>query len=55
MAIASGLMINDIIKKRSWSPFAVVLLVFVLMHLAWNFRNSALWQSIGEGFAKAFF
>jgi len=55
MAIAAGLMINDIIKKRSWSPFAVVLLVFVLMHLAWNFRNSAIWQSIGEGFAKVFF
>jgi hypothetical protein len=53
--IAGGLMINDIIKKRRWSPFAVVLLVFVLMHLAWNFRNSGVWQSIGEGFSKIFF
>ncbi len=55
MAIAGGLMINDIIKKRPWSPFAVVLVVFIVMHLAWNYRNSALWQSIGEGFAKIFF
>src|SRR5688572_6144471 len=52
MAIAGGLIINDIIKKRPWSPFAVVLVVFVLMHLAWNYRNSALWQSLGEGFAR---
>ena len=55
MAIAAGLLINDIIKKRSYSPFAVVLFVFVLLHLAWNFRNSGLWQIIGEGFAKIFF
>jgi len=55
MAIATGLLINDIMKKRSYSPFAVVLFIFVLLHLAWNFRNSGLWQSVGEGFAKIFF
>jgi hypothetical protein len=55
MAIAGGLLINDIVKKRTSSPFAVVLSVFILMHLAWNFRDSVLWQSIGEGFARAFF
>jgi hypothetical protein len=55
MAIATGLLINDIIKKRSYSPFAIILFLFVLLHLAWNFRNSWLWQSIGEGFAKIFF
>ncbi len=54
-AIAVGLVINDIIKKRSYTPFAVVLFIFVLVHLAWNFRYSGLWQSIGEGFAKIFF
>ncbi|MFI5129650.1 MAG: hypothetical protein ACHQFX_06655 [Chitinophagales bacterium] len=55
MAITSGLLINDIVKKRSWSPFAVILFMFVLLHLAWNFRNSVVWQSIGEVFAKIFF
>ena len=55
MAIAGGLLINDIVKKRSYSPFAVVLLVFVLMHLAWNFRDSVVWQNIGEAFARFFF
>ncbi|MGZ8524966.1 MAG: hypothetical protein ACXWV1_11085 [Chitinophagaceae bacterium] len=55
MVIAAGLLINDIIKKRSYSPFAVVLFVFILLHLAWNLRHSGLWQSIGEGFAKIFF
>ena len=54
-AIAGGLLINDIIKKRSYTPFAVVLFLFILLHLAWNFRYSGLWQSIGEGFAKKFF
>lgn len=55
MAIIVGLLINDVMKKRSWSPFAVILVVFVLMHLAWNFRNSVVWQAIGESFAKIFF
>jgi hypothetical protein len=55
MVIAIGLLINDIMKKRSWSPFAIVLFIFLLLHLTWNFRNSGLWQSIGEGFAKIFF
>ena len=55
MAITTGLLINDIVKKRSWSPWAVILFMFVLLHLAWNFRNSAVWQSIGEVFAKTFF
>ena len=55
MVIAIGLLINDIVKKRSWVPFTVVLFVFLLLHLAWNLRDSALWQIIGEGFAKIFF
>ena len=55
MAIAIGLLINDIIKKRSYTPFAVVLFIFILLHLGWNFRHSVLWQNIGEAFAKMFF
>jgi hypothetical protein len=55
MAITVGLLLNDIVKKRSYFPFAVILFVFLLMHLAWNFRNSAIWQALGEGFAKIFF
>jgi|KBSMisStaDraftv2_1062788.scaffolds.fasta_scaffold398560_1 hypothetical protein len=54
-AIAGGLMINDIIKKRSYTAFAVVLSIFILLHLTWNYRYSGVWQSIGEGFAKIFF
>ena len=54
-AIAPGLMISDIRKKRSYAPFAIVLFVFVLLLIAWNFRDSGLWQSIGEGFVKIFF
>jgi hypothetical protein len=55
MASAGGLLINDILKKRDYSPFAIVLAVFVLMHVAWNFRDSAVWQSMGEVIAKVFF
>ena len=55
MAIAGALLINDIMKKRDYSPFAVVLVVFILMHLAWNFRDSTVWQFIGEAFANVFF
>ena len=55
MAIAAGLLINDMVKKRPYSPFAVILFMFVLLHVAWNFRNSVAWQTIGEAFAKIFF
>lgn len=55
MAIAGGLLINDVVKKRPYSPFAVVLAVFILMHIAWNYRSSAVWQSVGETFANIFF
>ena len=55
MIIAAVLMVNDIIKKRSYTPFAIVLLIILITHLIWNFRYSGLWQSVGEGFAKIFF
>ena len=55
IGIVAGLLINDIIKKRSPIPFSIVLVIILLTHLAWNFRYSGLWQSIGEGFAKIFF
>ena len=54
-AIAGGLMINDIIKKRSYTAFAIVLLIFIIIHLTWNYRYSGVWQNIGETFAKVFF
>ena len=54
-AIAGGLMINDIIRKRSYTTFAIVLLIFIIIHLTWNYRYSGLWQNLGETFAKVFF
>ncbi|HET6768597.1 MAG TPA: hypothetical protein VFH08_14395 [Chitinophagaceae bacterium] len=55
MAIAAGLLINDLIKRRTYVPYTVILITILLTHFAWNFRYSIAWQSIGETFAKIFF
>ena len=55
LGLAAGLLINDIIRKRSYTPFAIVLFIILLIHLTWNLRYSGLWQSIGESFARTFF
>jgi hypothetical protein len=55
MTLCAGLLINDLVKKRPYSPFAIILFVFIVMHLAWNFRDSVIWQTIGEAFASVFF
>jgi hypothetical protein len=55
MAIAAALMINDMLKKRSYIPFAVVLAVVAITHLLWESRLTQFWQPIGEVIAKIFY
>lgn len=55
IAIAAGLLINDIYKKRPYIPFAWILFIFLMLHLTWNFRYSIPWQNIGGEFAKMCF
>jgi len=54
MGIAAALMLNDILKRRSYIPFAIVLAVVGVMHVLWESRLTQLWQLIGEAIAKIF-
>jgi len=54
IGIAAVLMINDIIRKKSFTPFAVVLTVIVVMQIIWESRLTPVWQSIGEAFSKLY-
>ena len=55
IAIAAGLLINDLIKQRTYVPYTVILITILLTHFAWYFRYSTVVQNAGELFAKIFF
>jgi len=54
MGIAAVLLINDIVKKRSYIPFAIVLAVVGFTELVWELRNTPIWQAIGEVISKLY-
>jgi len=54
MGIAAALMINDIVKKRSYIPFAIVFAVVGFTELIWELRNTPIWQAIGEAISKLY-
>jgi hypothetical protein len=53
--IAAVMMVNDIVRKRSYTASAIPLTVLVVTHLAWTFRLSGAWQYFGEFIARNFF
>jgi hypothetical protein len=53
--IASVFLIVDLAKKRDYIPNLIVSGLMIIYLVAWEIRYTALWQSIGNGFAKAFF
>ena len=55
IAIAAGLLINDLIKRRTHVPYTVILIIILVTHFAWYFRYSGIVQNAGETFAKIFF
>jgi hypothetical protein len=58
IVVAAGgiiFLIADLLKKRDYIPNLVVSGLIILYLVAWEIRYTALWQSIGEGFANAFF
>jgi hypothetical protein len=54
-AAALAFLIADLVKKRDYIPNLIVTGFMVLYWLAWEVRYTALWQNVGEGFAKVFF
>ncbi|RDC66239.1 hypothetical protein [Adhaeribacter pallidiroseus] len=55
IAIAFLLLITDIFQKKPVAPYSITVLVMVLGHLAWQFRDGFLWQAVGEKFATIFY
>ncbi|MBL7744448.1 MAG: hypothetical protein JNN00_13320, partial [Chitinophagaceae bacterium] len=49
------LLLNDLLRKRSYKAFAIVLLVLICIHITWESRNTGAWQAIGEFIAKYLF
>jgi hypothetical protein len=46
--IAASLMIADLIKKKDWVPYGIVLSAFILADLVYYARYSEVWQAFGR-------
>lgn len=55
IGIVAILMLNDLLRKRSYKAFAIVLAVLICIHITWESRYTEIWQSIGEFIAKNLF
>ena len=49
--IAALLLISDLIKRKAYQPYTIVLSIIVAMHICWQFRTSGWWQAFGKWFA----
>lgn len=55
IGIAALLLLSDIIKRRPYIPYTIVLIGITLSYLIWEARYSAFWQNTGEFIAKNLF
>jgi hypothetical protein len=54
--VIAGLILLDIRNSRRYFPYAVLLTVFFICHMAWYVvPQSLLWQRTGSWFADVFF
>jgi len=53
--LAAGLLTSDIIKKKDWMPYSVVLLAFIVADLVYYARYSEAWQSFGRFLVKVLY
>lgn len=53
--IAASLLISDIIKKKDWIPYTIVLMAFVLSDIVYFARYSEAWQALGRFVAGTFY
>jgi len=54
-ALCAGLLLFDIIKRRPYKPYLISFLIFIALHLCWEFQMAAWWQAFGGKFADLFF
>jgi hypothetical protein len=55
LAIATSLLILDLISKRYFLPYLIIWIILLTEHLVWEFRYSEAWQAFGKYFASIFF
>lgn len=55
VAIPGFLLGYDIIKKKNYKPFLVVLIVFLIGGFLWQIRDTAAWQSFAKSYAALFY
>jgi len=53
--LAASLMIIDLIKKKDWMPYSVVLSAFILADIVYYARYSGAWESFGQLVANTFY
>jgi hypothetical protein len=53
--IAVLLLLSDLLRKKSYTAFAIISVINTLVLLAWEFRMTQPWQSIGKFIANNFF
>lgn len=53
--LAGALLASDIIKKKDWMPYSIVLLAFLFADLVYYARYSEAWQSFGRIIVKALY
>jgi len=53
--VAAAFLLSDIIKKKNWMPYFMVLLAFLLSDVVYFARYSDVWQGIGKFIANNFY
>lgn len=53
--LAAIFLVIDILKGKPYKPYLVTLLLFIGLHVCWQFQMSAWWQAFAGGFAEIFF
>lgn len=53
--LAAALLAVDVIKKKDWMPYSIVLLAFLFADLVYYARYSEAWQSFGRFVVKVLY
>jgi hypothetical protein len=46
--VAAALFLSDIVKKKNWTPYFIVLIAFLFSDIVYHARYSEAWQSLGR-------
>jgi hypothetical protein len=49
--LAALLLVSDLIKRKAFQPYTIILLIIIATIICWQFRMSGWWQAFGNWFA----